>query len=165
MTEPVHRGRAAQWSGTARGLSAPSFRLWRKFTPEDICGKKKPGSLWPLSAVLALAACGVQVPDLPVLGGSGGGTEARLPAGPPPIASVRHVESTEPWAGGRLHLFLFQPEAPRPLQTRLDAARAAVAAEPSCEWIEAPTDVIVAETGKQGAAYAETVLVAPLACI
>jgi hypothetical protein len=136
--------------------------------------------LWPgpLALLPLLAACAVPAPQLSLPGYGSGRPIAEAPAAPtvtpaapvapaapaPPIASVRHVSSTEPYGDGRLHLFLFTPDAPRPLDTRLASARAAIAADPACDWIDAPRDVIIAETAKQGAAYSDTLLVAPLDC-
>lgn len=118
----------------------------------------------PLLLLPLLAACSVSAPNLPGGFGGGSGTSAAVPPPPPPIASVRHVSSTEPYGDGRLHLFLFTPEAPRSLDTRLASARANVSADPDCDWIDAPRDVIVTETAKQGADYADTLLVVPLDC-
>lgn len=108
-------------------------------------------------AMLVLGACAS-----PMTGPTGGTDESV--ATPPPISSVRYLASTEAYRGGRLYLFLFSPEAPRPLDARIAAARSHVARDPACDWIDAPRDVIIAETQKQGSAYAEKMLVAPLRC-
>ena len=36
--------------------------------------------------------------------------------------------------------------------------------DPACTWIDAPDALLAAETAKQGARYADTLLVAPLRC-
>ncbi|MFV0244628.1 MAG: hypothetical protein ACK5IB_06355 [Qingshengfaniella sp.] len=114
-----------------------------------------------LLGTLVLSACSTPLPTWPGLGTDHDG---RPDSRPPPIASVRHLASTEPYQGGRLYLFVFTPEAPRPLDIRIRAARTAIANDPKCTWIDAPTTLIETETAKQGAAYAETLLVAPLRC-
>lgn len=82
------------------------------------------------------------------------------------LTTVRHVPSNVPYGdeGARLHLFVFDPSEPRSLADRKAIARRQVALEPSCAWVDAPDDVLVAETRKQGDRYAETMLVAPLRC-
>lgn len=67
--------------------------------------------------------------------------------------------------GARMHLFVFDPAEPRPLAERVRIARRAVAREGACRWIDAPRDVIEAETRRQeGALYEGTLLAAPLDC-
>lgn len=78
---------------------------------------------------------------------------------------VRHVASTRPYGdNGRLHLFVFDPDDPRPLDRRIALARRAAARDPDCRWIDAPREVIAAETARQGDRYADRLLVAPLRC-
>jgi hypothetical protein len=83
----------------------------------------------------------------------------------PQDVTVRHVSSTETAGNGaRWHLFLFDPREPRPLETRIALARRMVAEEGRCRWIDRPRSEIERQTAEQGAAYAETLLAAPLAC-
>ena len=64
-----------------------------------------------------------------------------------------------------MHLFVFDPAEPRPLADRIRIARRAVGRERRCNWIDAPGEVIEAETRRQeGALYRGTLLVAPLDC-
>ncbi|PZX18231.1 hypothetical protein LX81_00860 [Palleronia aestuarii] len=82
-----------------------------------------------------------------------------------PSVTVRHVASTESAGdGARWHLFLFDPREERSLDERLRLARAEVAREGRCEWVNRPRSEIVEQTENQGAAYAETLLAAPLRC-
>ena len=85
---------------------------------------------------------------------------------PEPDVSVRHVSSTQTYGtdGARLHLFVFDPNEPRSLADRKRIARAAIDSDPACAWVEAPDAFLATETAKQGARYAETLLVAPLRC-
>ncbi len=114
-----------------------------------------------LLACLGLGACAGQGPTLASLPRPGDlrGTER-----PPAIASVRHVPSNDAYGDARLHLFVIQPAAPRSLAARKRAARAALRRDPACRWVDAPDDVLRAETAKQGARYAESYLVAPVRC-
>jgi hypothetical protein len=92
---------------------------------------------------------------------------ACVAAAPPPAADVatRHFASTETAGNGaRWHIFLFNPAAPRDLDTRIALARRAIDADPACRWVGAPRDEIMAQTARQGARYAETVLAAPVRC-
>ena len=79
-------------------------------------------------------------------------------------AIVRHFPSNEGYEDGRLHIFVFQPQAKRSLDDRIRIARRSVARERGCRWIDAPERVIAAETARQSALYADMVLVAPLRC-
>lgn len=108
-----------------------------------------------LAATAALTACArVPAPALP-------GPD---PA-PPAIQGVRYVESTEFYGqDAKLHLFLFQPAAERPLGERIRAARAAIDDDPDCDWIGAPRSYLADKTAEQGPRYAQTMLVAPLRC-
>ena len=64
-----------------------------------------------------------------------------------------------------MHLFIFDPATPRPLAERIRIARRAVARERGCDWIDAPGEVIEAETRRQeGTLYKGTMLAAPLRC-
>ena len=101
---------------------------------------------WASAAFLAtVAACGA--PDLP------------------PDVTVRHSASTETAGGGaRWHLFLFDPRIPRSLDERIALARAQVATERDCRWVDRPRSQIEERTRQQGAAYADTLLAAPLIC-
>lgn len=63
-----------------------------------------------------------------------------------------------------MHLFLFEPAEPRPLDERIRLARNEIANDPDCVWLDAPRGLIAAETERQGKAWAETYLVAPLRC-
>ncbi len=95
--------------------------------------------------LLTLAACGAPVSET--------------------LTSVRHVPSNAVYAGdARMHLFIFDPSEPRSLEDRKAIARRSIALEPNCAWVDAPDDVLEAETRKQGDRYAETMLVAPLRC-
>lgn len=86
-------------------------------------------------------------------------------AAPDAGVSVRHVGSNMPYGDdGRLHLFVFDPNTPRPLSDRKRIARRAIRSDPACAWIEAPDAFLASETAKQGARYADTMLVAPLRC-
>ncbi|WP_375262641.1 hypothetical protein [Palleronia sp.] len=88
-------------------------------------------------------------------------------AGPalPPDVTVRHTASTETAGNGaRWHLFLFNPRQPRTLDERIRLAKAQVATERGCRWIDRPRAEIEERTRQQGAAYAETLLAAPLIC-
>ena len=79
--------------------------------------------------------------------------------------TVRAVRSNQAYGDGALlWLFVFNPERPRPLDERVRLARARTRDMPGCRWVGAPDDVLAAETAKQGARYAETMLVAPLRC-
>ncbi|MGR3756932.1 MAG: hypothetical protein ACU0AT_06860 [Tranquillimonas sp.] len=83
----------------------------------------------------------------------------------PGAPAVRHAESTRPYpGGGRWHLFFFQPQQARSLDDRIALARAAIAREPGCRWIDAPRDELAERTLDQGTRYADTVLAAPLRC-
>ena len=81
-------------------------------------------------------------------------------------ATARHVPSNTAYGqdGARLHLFVFDPNEPRSLADRKAIARRMVALDPGCAWVEAPDDFLASETAKQGARYADTMLVAPLRC-
>ena len=83
-----------------------------------------------------------------------------------PLATARHVASNEPYGsdGARMHLFIFDPNAPRSLADRKAIARRAIALEPGCAWVDAPDTVLLDATARQGARYEETLLVAPLRC-
>ena len=83
-----------------------------------------------------------------------------------PLATARHVPSNVPYGsdGARLHLFVFDPNAPRSLTDRKAIARRQIALEPGCAWVDAPDKVLIEETRKQGARFADTMLVAPLRC-
>ena len=85
---------------------------------------------------------------------------------PEPLATARHVPSNEPYGrdGARMHLFVFDPNAPRSLDERKAIARRTIALEPGCAWVDAPDEVLLAATRAQGAAYEDTLLVAPLRC-
>ena len=83
-----------------------------------------------------------------------------------PLATARHVPSNEIYGtdGARMHLFIFDPNEPRSLGARKDIARRAIALEPGCAWVDAPDDVLIEATARQGDRYTETLLVAPLRC-
>ena len=95
---------------------------------------------------LTLAACGAPVTE--------------------PLATARHVPSNEVYGsdGARMHLFIFDPNAPRSLEARKDIARRTIALEPGCAWVDAPDDVLREATARQGERFTETLLVAPLRC-
>ena len=97
-------------------------------------------------ALVALAACGAPVSET--------------------LTTARHVPSNVAYGsdGARLHLFIFDPSASRSLADRKAIARRQIALEPSCAWVEAPDDILIQETRKQGERYADTMLVAPLRC-
>ena len=83
----------------------------------------------------------------------------------PDDVEVRHLASTKAAeAGGVWHLFLFEPEEPRPLDTRIRLARSEISRDPACGWVAADRDAIAAETRRQGPAFADRVLAAPLLC-
>lgn len=83
-----------------------------------------------------------------------------------PLATARHVPSNVAYGpdGARLHLFIFDPNQPRSLEDRKAIARRTIALDPRCSWVDAPDDVLRAETAKQGAQFSDTMLVAPLRC-
>lgn len=83
-----------------------------------------------------------------------------------PLATARHVPSNETYGteGARMHLFIFDPDEPRSLGARKDIARRTIALEPRCAWVDAPDDVLIDATARQGARYTDTLLVAPLRC-
>lgn len=88
-------------------------------------------------------------------------------AGPtlPPDVTVRHSASTETAGNGaRWHLFLFDPRVPRSMDERIRLARAKVATERDCRWVDRPRAEIEDRTRQQGTAYADTLLAAPLIC-
>lgn len=97
-------------------------------------------------ALVALAACGTPVSET--------------------LTTARHVPSNVAYGsdGARLHLFIFDPSESRSLADRKAIARRQIALEPSCAWVEAPDDILIQETRKQGERYADTMLVAPLRC-
>ena len=80
--------------------------------------------------------------------------------------SVRHVASTKLYGeDARFHLFVFDPAEPRPFAERVGIARRAIAREIGCAWVDAPEDVLRAETERQaGALRRDTLLAAPLRC-
>lgn len=96
--------------------------------------------------LLFLAACGAPVSE--------------------PLATARHVASNDVYGSGgaRMHLFIFDPNAPRSLDTRKDIARRTVALDPKCVWVDAPDEVLIEATRQQGERYSDTLLVAPLRC-
>lgn len=83
-----------------------------------------------------------------------------------PLTTARHVPSNDAYGedGARFHLFIFDPARPRSLADRKAIARRQIALEPRCAWVDAPDDVLIAATAKQGARYEDTLLVAPLRC-
>ncbi len=83
-----------------------------------------------------------------------------------PNATARHVSSNETYGdnGARMHLFVFDPNEPRSLSARKDIARRTIAFDPTCAWIEAPDDVLIEATARQGTRYTDTMLVAPVWC-
>ncbi|SPJ26287.1 hypothetical protein [Palleronia abyssalis] len=82
-----------------------------------------------------------------------------------PDVSTRHFASTESAGNGaRWHIFLFDPSAPRDLDTRIALARRAIEADPACRWIGASRAEIATRTAEQGERYAESVLAAPVRC-
>jgi hypothetical protein len=83
-----------------------------------------------------------------------------------PLTTVRHVPSNVPYGteGARLHLFVFDPSEPRSLADRKAIARRQIALETRCAWVDAPDAILAEETRRQGARYADTLLVAPLRC-
>lgn len=78
--------------------------------------------------------------------------------------AVRHFPSTAFHEGERLHLFVFDPETPRPLSERIRLARNQIAAEPGCRWVSVPERVIAEATARQGEHWAGRLLAAPVAC-
>ena len=85
--------------------------------------------------------------------------------GVPPGVEVRHVASTRvAETGGRWHLFLFDPAEPRDLDQRIRMAKAEIARDRDCRWMDAPREAIAAETARQGGARADTLLAAPVSC-
>ncbi len=97
-------------------------------------------------AFAALVACSAPVQDI--------------------AATARHVPSNVAYGsdGARMHLFVFDPNEPRSLSDRKAIARRMIAIEPGCAWVDAPDSVLIEETAKQGARFADTMLVAPLRC-
>ena len=83
-----------------------------------------------------------------------------------PSVTARHVSSNEVYGSGdaRMHLFVFDPNAPRSLEARKEIAQRTIALDPSCVWVDAPDDVLIAATARQGEQYRDTLLVAPLRC-
>lgn len=100
----------------------------------------------PAWLCLGLAACGVPVTE--------------------PLATARHVPSNEVYGsdGARMHLFIFDPDEPRSLAARKDIAQRTIALEPGCAWVDAPDNVLIDATARQGDRFTETLLVAPLRC-
>ena len=85
--------------------------------------------------------------------------------GVPPGVEVRHVASTRvAEGGGRWHLFLFDPAEPRDLDQRIRMAKAEIARDRDCRWMDAPREMIEAETARQGGPRADTLLAAPVSC-
>lgn len=96
-------------------------------------------------SALALSACGAPVAEI--------------------VTSVRHVASTEPYGdNARMHIFLFDPDAPRSFDDRKAIARRAIRLEPGCAWVDAPDNVLKDAIAKQGARFEDRVFVAPLKC-
>ena len=91
---------------------------------------------------------------------------ACAPAVTEPAATARHVGSNDPYGndGARMHLFIFDPSAPRSLADRKAIARRMVEGDNDCSWVEAPDEVLIAATRAQGERYKDTLLVAPLRC-
>ncbi len=81
-----------------------------------------------------------------------------------PQVSVRHYPSTAFHEGTRFHVFVFDPNTPRPLDERIRIARAEIAGDPDCRWKDVPAVVIAEATARQGEAWADTLLAAPLEC-
>lgn len=83
-----------------------------------------------------------------------------------PAATARHVPSNVSYGndGARMHLFIFDPNEPRPLGDRKAIAQRAIILDPACVWVDAPDDVLIEATRSQGARFNETMLVAPLRC-
>lgn len=63
-----------------------------------------------------------------------------------------------------MHLFIFDPREPRSLDARIRLARAEIARDPDCTWANAPRFVIENATAKQGAAWQDSLLAAPVNC-
>lgn len=80
--------------------------------------------------------------------------------------SVRHVASTKLYGDdARFHLFIFDPATPRDFDERVGLARRAIAREVGCAWVDAPDNVLRAETERQaGTLRRDTLLAAPLRC-
>ncbi len=78
--------------------------------------------------------------------------------------SVRHFASTAFHDGAPFHIFVFDPDEPRSLNERIRIARNQIRAEPDCQWVETPTDVIAEATERQGTPWSDTLLAAPVRC-
>lgn len=89
---------------------------------------------------------------------------AACAAPPEPAVSVRHFPSTVFHDGTRFHVFVFDPDQPRPLADRIRLARGRINAEPGCRWREVPASVIEDATRRQGAAWSDRLLAVPLDC-
>ncbi len=85
-------------------------------------------------------------------------------AAPMSDVRVRHFGSTDLWEGAEMRLFTFDPREPRTLDQRIRLARAEIARDPDCRWADAPTEVIAEATARQGDAFADTLLAAPIIC-
>jgi hypothetical protein len=83
---------------------------------------------------------------------------------PSDTVTVRHFPSTAFEDGARYHLFVFDPDEPRPLAERIRIARNQIRAEPGCQWVDVPEVVIAEATARQGEPWADTLLAAPLDC-
>jgi hypothetical protein len=89
---------------------------------------------------------------------------AACAAPPDRDVSVRHFPSTAFHDGTRFHVFVFDPDEPRSLNTRIRLARGQINAEPGCRWREVPTSVIEDATRRQGDQWADRLLAAPVDC-
>lgn len=85
-------------------------------------------------------------------------------AAPPAEVTVRHFGSTRYLDGAQIRVFTFDPRMPRSLDERLRLARAEIARDPACRWAGASRAAIEEATRAQGAAYADTLLAAPVNC-
>lgn len=83
---------------------------------------------------------------------------------PDPTVEVRHFGSTRYWEGAQFRVFTFDPREARSLDDRIRLARAEIARDPDCAWVDAPKAVIAEATAAQGAAFEDSLLAAPVRC-
>lgn len=108
-------------------------------------GMVHPMTRLALLALLALAAC--------------------APSSPEPGTNVRHYASTQAYGSARWHVFVFDPAGERDLDTRIALARAAIADEPACAWVDATrAEIEEASARQQAPGIRGQLLAAPLDC-
>ena len=83
---------------------------------------------------------------------------------PDPDVAVRHFGSTQYWNDAQFRVFTFDPRQAPSLDDRIRLARAEIAEDPDCTWAGAPKSVIAEATARQGAAFEDSLLAAPVRC-